>query len=123
MTFTPEQAREEANATLAVLYATVTQWDEAVLDQAVLAIAGSDRPFSANDLWAIIPPMGRGAIGLYFNNLSKRRTPHILRHVGYEPSVNPRAHGKPVNTYVLTAEGRRFLEDRRATRSRGRAAA
>ncbi|MBR8638678.1 hypothetical protein KEF29_03530 [Streptomyces tuirus] len=55
MTLTPEQAREQANATLALLYANVTDWDEAVLDQAVLAIAGGNRPFSANDLWAVLP--------------------------------------------------------------------
>lgn len=123
MTLTPDQAREQANATLAALYANVTDWDEALLDQAVLAIAGGNRPFSANDLWAVLPPMGRGAIGLYFSSLSKRRAPQVLEHVGYEPSVNPKAHGKPVNSYLLTSEGRRFLEGRRSARTTGRAAA
>lgn len=117
MTKTPEQARAESHQLLAALYANVTRWDEAILDQAVLAIAGGNRPFSANDLWAIVPEMARGTVGLYFGALSRRTAPRILHHIGYEPSVNPRAHGKPVNTYLLTAEGRKFLEDRRATRT------
>ncbi|WP_171117871.1 MULTISPECIES: hypothetical protein [unclassified Streptomyces] len=124
MTLTPEQAREQANQLLATLYANVTQWDEATLDQAVLAIAGGNRPFSANDLWAIVPELGRGTAGLYFTNLTKRRQPRVLVKVGDEPSVNPKAHGKPVNLYLLTAEGRKFIEDRQAARTQqGRAAA
>lgn len=123
MTPTPEQARAEAHTMLAALYANVTVWDEAVLDQAVLAIAGGNRPFSANDLWAILPEMARGTVGLYFGSLSRRTAPRILRHIGYEPSVNPKAHGKPVNTYLLTAEGKRFLEARQTARSEQRRAA
>jgi hypothetical protein len=123
MTLTPEQARQQANEQLAILYANVTAWDEAVLDQAVLAIAGSNRPFSANDLWVIVPEMGRGTAGLYFGGLSKRRHPRVLQVVGWEPSVNPKAHGKPVYLYLLTAEGRKFLEDRRAARKQRKAAA
>lgn len=123
MTFTPEQARIEANELLAALYANVTQWDEAVLDQAVLAIAGGNRPFSANDLWAIVPEMGRGAVGLYFGNLTKRRSPQVLIKVGDEPSVNPKAHGKPVHLYLLTAAGRQFIEERRNARIEQRKAA
>lgn len=123
MTHTPEQARAEAHKLLAALYANVTTWDEAVLDQAVLAIAGGNRPFSANDLWAIVPEMARGTVGLYFGSLSRRTAPRILRHIDYEPSVNPKAHGKPVNTYLLTTEGRKFLEDRQAARQQQRRAA
>lgn len=117
MTLTPNEAREQANATLAVLYATVTTWDEAVLDQALLAIAGGGRPFSANDLWAVVPEMGRGTAGLYFGALSRRTAPRILVKVGDEPSINERAHGKPVNLYLLTTEGRRFLQERKADRA------
>lgn len=123
MTATPEQARIEANQLLAVLYANVTRWDEAILDQAVLAIAGSNRPFSANDLWAIVPELGRGTAGLYFGALTRRSSPRILHRIGDEPSVNPKAHGKPVHTYRLTPEGRKFLEDRIAARGQQRRAA
>lgn len=123
MTLTPEQARIEANRQLAALYATVTDWDEALLDQAVLAIAGSNRPFSANDLWHVVPEMGRGTAGLYFSGLVRRTSPRVLVKVGDEPSVNPKAHGKPVNLYRITAEGRKFLEDRQAARIEQRKAA
>jgi hypothetical protein len=120
---TPDQARQQANATLAALYATVTEWDEAVLDQAILAVAAGNRTFSANDLWWIVPELGRGIAGLYFGALAKRRSPLVLQRVGYETSVNPRAHGKPVNTYRLTHEGRTFLEERRQARADERRAA
>ncbi|MFC8009103.1 hypothetical protein [Streptomyces cinereoruber] len=119
----PEEARTKANETLAALYANVTTWDEAILDQALLAIVGGGRPFSANDLWAIVPEMGRGTAGLYFRALAARTSPRVLAKVGVEPSVNERAHGKPVNLYLLTAEGRRFLEERKAERGRGQQAA
>ena len=114
---TPDEAREKANQTLAVLYANVTTWDEAILDQALLAIAGGGRPFSANDLWSVVPEMGRGTAGLYFGALARRSSPRILRKVADEPSINEKAHGKPVNLYLLTADGRRFLEQRREARN------
>ncbi|MFE3657229.1 hypothetical protein [Streptomyces sp. NPDC059165] len=120
MTLTPEQAREQANALLAAMYTDVTDWTEAILDQALLAIAGGGRPFSANDMWAITPEMGRGPAGLYFGALSRRTSPRVLVKVGDEPSVNPAAHGKPVNLYLLTAEGREFIENRQAARAEQR---
>lgn len=123
MTLTPEEARTQANELLAAMYATVTDWDEAVLDQALLAIAGGNRPFSANDFWNIVPDMGRGAAGLYFGALSRRSNPRVLLKVGEEPSVNPAAHGKPVNLYEITTEGRAFIDARRAARIEQRRAA
>lgn len=124
MTLTPEQARQQANKQLAALYATVTDWTEALFDQALLAIAGSGRPFSANDLWTVLPETGRAACGLYFAKLVHLHNPRVLIRVGYEPSINPRAHGKPVNVYALTAPGRDYIQRRREARAkRGRAAA
>jgi hypothetical protein len=120
---TPEQARADANRLLAALYADVTDWTEAVFDQALLAIAGTSRPFSANDLWQVLPETGRAACGLYFASLTRRRTPQVLIRVGFEPSINPKAHGKPVNVYVLTAAGRQLIEDRQAARTEQRKAA
>jgi hypothetical protein len=120
---TPEEARDQANQTLAALYADVTDWNEAILDQALLAIAGSGRPFSANDLWAIVPDMGRGTAGLYFGVLARRTSPRVLIKVGDEPSINEKAHGKPVNLYLLTVEGQQLLEDRQAARTEQRRAA
>lgn len=123
MTLTPDEARTQANELLAAMYATVTDWDEALLDQALLAIAGGNRPFSANDLWVIVPDMGRGAAGLYFGSLARRRSPNALIKVGEEPSVNPKAHGKPVNLYLFTAHGRALIQQRQAARVEQRRAA
>lgn len=123
MPLTPEQAREQANKQLAALYANVSDWDEATLDQAVLAIAGDGRPFSANDWIAVIPELGRGVAGLYFAGLTRRRTPQVLDYIGSEPSINPKAHGKPVHVYRLTGPGKRFLQDRQAARLEQRKAA
>jgi hypothetical protein len=118
MALTPEQARQQANEQLAALYATVTDWTEALFDQALLAIAGTGRPFSANDLWQVLPETGRAACGLYFASITRRRTPQALIRIGFEPSINPKAHGKPVNVYQLTAAGREFLQDRKADRAK-----
>lgn len=123
MTQTPEQARQQANELLAALYATVGVWDEAILDQAILAIAGDGRRFSANDLLDVIPEQGRGVAGLYFAGLTHRRSPQVLVIVGTEPSINPKAHGKPVNIYDLTAVGKEFIERRSDARNARGAAA
>ncbi|MFJ3812232.1 hypothetical protein ACIPWE_38455 [Streptomyces sp. NPDC090073] len=123
MTLTPEQARQQANKQLAALYATVTDWTETLFDQALLAIAGTGRAFSANDLWVVLPETGRAACGLYFASITRRRTPQVLTRIGFEPSVNPKAHGKPVNVYQLTAAGRDFIKDRQAARAKKQKAA
>jgi hypothetical protein len=122
-TLTPEQARLQANEQLAALYATVTAWTEALFDQALLAIAGTGRPFSANDLWQVLPETGRAACGLYFASITRRRTPQVLIRIGFEPSINPKAHGKPVNVYALTEPGRDYLKQRQADRAKKKAAA
>lgn len=113
MTPTPEQARIEANRHLATLYATVTDWDTALLDQAINAIGGGGRPFSMNDVRAILPDTVQGAAGLYFHSLVRRRNPQQLVIVGEEPSTAASTHGKPIKVYVLSAE-RLAQQDRRA---------
>lgn len=104
MSLTPEQARNEANETLAVLYANVTGWDTAVLNQAIDAIGGDGRPFSANDLRAVLPEQGHGAAGLFFHSLVRRRHPRQVDVVGEEPSTAESTHGKPIKVYRLSAE-------------------
>ncbi|MEH0552527.1 hypothetical protein [Streptomyces sp. B21-101] len=116
MTMTPEQARTEANKQLAALYANVTDWDRAILDQVVLAIAGDGQPFSMNDIRTIVPEDACRNAGLYFHALVNTEHPVILQPVGEVRSINKKAHGKKVNTYRLTRAGRKFLEDRQAAR-------
>jgi len=123
MTVTPEQARVEANRQLAALYATVTQWDEALLDQVLLAIASDGHTFSMNDVRQVVPEDACRRAGLYFHSLVNREHPIVLVHVGDVVSINKKARGKTVHTYRLTAEGRTFLEERRAARIEQRKAA
>lgn len=104
MTVTPEQAREQANATLAALYANVTDWDTALLNQAIDAIGGDGRPFSANDLRAVLPELAHGVAGLFFHSLVRRRNPRQVDIVGEEPSTAESTHGKPIKVYTLSAE-------------------
>lgn len=115
---TPEQAREQANETLAALYANVTDWDEAILDQAIDAIGGDGRPFSMNDVRAVLPDLAHGAAGLYFHSLVRRRNPRQVDIVGEEPSTAASTHGKPIKVYVLSPERREAItaraEQRRA---------
>ena len=104
MTFPPDEAREQANATLAALYANVTDWDTALLNQAIDAIGGDGRPFSMNDVRAVLPAQGHGAAGLFFHSLVRRRNPRQVVVVGEEPSTAASTHGKEIKVYRLSPE-------------------
>lgn len=116
MTITPEQARIEANEQLAALYSTVTDWDTALLDQVLLAVAADGHTFSMNDVRSVVPEDACRNAGLYFHALVNREHPVVLQPVGEVRSINPKARGKKVNTYRLTAAGRAFIEERRSAR-------
>lgn len=113
---TPEQARAKANALLATMFTSISTWDAAVFNQAIEAIAGDGQPFGMNDLRAVLPDMGRKAAGIYFCSLVHRR-PQLLICVGEVPSINEKAHGKPVKTYLLTGQGWAWLAEQRAART------
>lgn len=106
----------------------VSEWTTAVLDQAVIHLADSGHPFGMNDIRLIVPDDECRNAGLYFAALIGHDSlhsdqPQLLRKVGEEPSINPKAHGKKVNTYVLTRAGRKFIQDRQAARLEERKAA
>ncbi|MFE2324648.1 hypothetical protein ACFXD5_12135 [Streptomyces sp. NPDC059385] len=117
MDLTPEQARIKANEHLASLYSTVSDWTEAVYDQAVAEIAKDGQPLSMNDVRAVLPGAQHHQAGLYFHGLLMRE-PHLLTQVGEVRSANPKARGKKVYTYRLTVSPQRFLKIRRAERAR-----
>lgn len=128
MQLTPAEAKARAAAILAALQPTVTQWTTAVLDQAVLHLADTGRPFGMNDIRLIAPEGECRKAGLYFAALTGHdalhpNEPQLLRKVGEEPSINPKAHGKKVNVYLLTRAGRKFITDRQAARIEQRRAA
>lgn len=121
-TLTPDQAAARARRVLAAL-GPVPQWTEAVLDQAVLHLGRGDKPFGSNDLRLIVPEDDCRSAGLYLRGLVELENPVVLRVVGEVVSVNPKAHGKRVNVYRLTAAGRRYLNARIAARTKQRKAA
>ena len=126
---TPDEARAATLAELKALYATVTDWDTALLDQVVLHLDRTNRPFGMNDIRLIIPEDACQRAGLYLHGLLARDTassadkPKLLIPVGMVTSVNRKARGKKVNTYLLTPAGRQFIQDRQAARAERRAAA
>ena len=120
---TPDEARKQANALLATLYANVTDWDEALLDQALLAIASDGQPFGMNDLRTVLPDDACKPAGLYFHSLVNLEHPQVLQQAGEVRSINPKAHGKKVGVYYLTAAGRKFIQDRQPARTEQRRAA
>jgi hypothetical protein len=125
---TPAEARVATLAKLKSLYTTVTVWDTALLDQVVLHLDSTNRPFGMNDIRTIVPEDACKRAGLYFHALVghdalRGDAPSYLVKVGDVPSVNPKANGKRVNTYLLTATGRKFIEDRQAARTEQRKAA
>ncbi|MFF0777043.1 hypothetical protein [Streptomyces sp. NPDC003720] len=121
MQLTPAQAKARADQILATLKSTVSDWTTAVLDQAVLHLANSGAPFGMNDIRLLVPDDECRKAGVYFAALTGHDAlhpsePQLLRKVGEEPSINPKAHGKKVNTYLLTRAGRQYIQDRQAAR-------
>lgn len=106
----------------------VSDWTTAVLDQAVLYFADTREPFGMNDIRLLVPEGECKNAGLYFHALLSHGAfddgePQLLRKVGEVVSINAKARGKKVNTYLLTAAGRKFLEERKAARIEQRKAA
>ncbi|MFJ9633716.1 hypothetical protein ACIRU8_39090 [Streptomyces sp. NPDC101175] len=106
----------------------VSDWTTAVLDQAVLHLADSAEPFGSNDLRLMVPEGDFSKAAQYFAALTGHDalhpdTPQLLRKVGEVTSINKKAHGKRVNTYLLTRAGRQFIEARQVARVEQRKAA
>ncbi|MEU4967831.1 hypothetical protein [Streptomyces smyrnaeus] len=125
MTLTPTEAADQAAAVLRGMYTTVTDWDTALFDQVVLHLADSGQPFGMNQIRHIVPDDACRRAGLYFHALVGHDSLHpdqpaLLRRVGDQPSINPKAHGKRVNLYRLTPAGRRHIEARQAARKQPR---
>lgn len=128
MLLTPAEAKARAAHILATLKPTVSDWTTAVLDQAVLHLADSGAPFGMNDIRLLVPEDDCRKAGVYFAALTGHdalhpNEPQLLRKVDEETSINPKAHGKKVNVYVLTRAGREFIRDRQAARTEQRKAA
>ncbi|MEU6768571.1 hypothetical protein ABZ916_39435 [Streptomyces sp. NPDC046853] len=119
---TPDQAKARANRVLRAL-GPVDDWTTAVLDQVVLHLGRSSRPFGSNDFRLLLPEDDCKKAGLYLHGLIEHKHPVVLEVVGEVVSINPKAHGKRVCEYRLTLAGRRYLEGRIAARVEQRKAA
>lgn len=119
---TPDQARARANRILRQL-GPIDAWTMALLDQSVLHLGRTRRPFGMNDIRLLLPETDCRQAGLYFRALIELEHPTVLEYVGEVVSINPKAHGKKVNEYLLTTSGRGYLQQRIAARIEQRRAA
>lgn len=99
---TPEQARSRANAQLRSRYAAVSNWDRAVIEQAIDSIGADGRPWSMNDLRDVLPDTAHYAAGLVVHSHIHRAASPLIK-VGTEPSTARSTKGKPINLYRLRA--------------------
>lgn len=77
------------------------EWERAVIDQAIRAVAARGRPFSANDVRPLLPAGVRPKlVGARFMAASRRK--EIVK-VGWTPSTDPGTHAHPVARWIATA--------------------
>jgi hypothetical protein len=96
-----------------------SEWDQFLVEQAVLAFGQTRPEFSCNHLRDVLPELGHGFLGAAINAL---RTGGIIEHTGrMVPSTQARTHGHRISVWRLSARGQRIAQQRRAS-STGRAA-
>lgn len=101
-----------ANRYLTALADRVTDWDRALIRQAVLGVAYlRDGRVSANDFRSVLPDVAQGAIGLTIRQLPHTKHGALIRkatvhgHPITEPSTAESTHGKPIQVWELTPAG------------------
>lgn len=104
-------ARNARDEGLARVEASSSEWEKAVIDQAILAMAEKPVRFSANDFRDLLPEVRtRKLIGQRCGDLSKRKPPPIVK-VDETISTDEGTHAKKINVYI----GARFHADRLAS--------
>ena len=101
-----------ANRYLTALADNVTDWDAALVRQAVLGVAyHRGGRVSANDFRHVLPDVAQGAIGLTIRQLPTAKHGALIRkatvhgHPITEPSTAESTHGKPIQVWELTSAG------------------
>lgn len=101
-----------ANRYLTELADRVTDWDRALIRQAVLGVAYlKGGRVSANDFRHVIPDVAQGAVGLVIRQLPTAKHGALIekatigRHPITEPSTAESTHGKPIQVWELTDAG------------------
>lgn len=103
-------AARRRDATLAEIVAG-SDWDRYVVMQVVLLYGADHDTFSANDIRALLPEMGRGFLGAAINGL---RSAGITARVPVDglPSTLDSTHGHRLAVWTLTGHGHRLAAER-----------
>jgi len=98
-TATPaEQAR--ISAELEAFIASVSEWDKALIEQAVEIFGADGRPFSMNTFRDLLPEMAHHTAGLVFLSMVNRK-PKAIVEIGRVRSTSGPTHNKDIGVYVL----------------------
>lgn len=89
---------------LDLLLSSVSDWDKALIEQAIQIFGEGGRPFSMNDFRDLLPPMAWGMAGRVILSMLNRKHPPI-REIAQVRSTAPDTHGKRIGLYVLTDTG------------------
>ncbi|MFE1170423.1 hypothetical protein [Nocardiopsis sp. NPDC058789] len=102
-----------AHRYLTAMAARVTEWDAALIRQAVLGTAWlRDGRVSANDFRDYLPEVAQGAVGLTIRQLPTKKHGALIRKATVQghpitvPSTAESTHGKPIQVWELTPAGR-----------------
>ena len=98
-----------------------SEWDQHVVEQAVLLYGLEYGEWSCNDLRELLPETGSGFLGAAINSL---RASGIIAHTGRSvPSTSPDTHGHRIAVWALTAKGHAVAAARQRRAREARAAA
>lgn len=101
-----------AHAYLTAMADRVSEWDAALIRQAVLGTAWlNDGRVSANDFRDYLPEVAQGAVGLIIRQLPTKKHGALIRKATVQghpitvPSSAESTHGKPIQVWELTPAG------------------
>ncbi len=101
-----------AHRYLTAMAARVTDWDTALIRQAVLGTAWlNGGKVSANDFRDYLPATSQGAVGLIIRQLPTKKHGALIRKATIQghpitvPSTAESTHGKPIQVWELTSAG------------------
>lgn len=96
---------------LDLLLSSVSDWDKALIEQAIYLFGANGRPVSMNDMRDLLPPMAHGMAGRVFLSMINRKFPPI-REIAKVRSTSRDTHKKEIGLYLLTEAGMRAAHDR-----------
>lgn len=98
-TMTPAE-KIRISAELEAFIASVSEWDKALIEQAIQIFGENGRPFSMNTFRDLLPEMAHGTAGLVFLSLINRKPAPIVEIRKVRSTSGP-THNKEIGEYVL----------------------